>query len=117
MTFIEFEEFRQGLHGMCEDIIHTKGREYACGSEDAFANFKRLAVETESTPLKVAYIFYRKHLDAILNYINTGGRVFSDEPIEKRFADLINYSKIMAGLAAELEDQVQAEAKADARSL
>jgi hypothetical protein len=111
MTFDEFRSYSKKLLAICEEIQDAKGKEYARADDagDRFAHFKRLAAETKCTPLGVAYVLYRKQLDAVISYINSGGRVYSGEPIEMRFADLINYSLLMAGMAAEIEAAVERE--------
>lgn len=104
MTTVEFDDFMDDTYRACRELTATKGIEYMRGSPDRFANFNRIAEELELPPLKVAYILWKKHLDAIVTYINTG-QTFSTEPIRGRFLDLITYSFLMAGMTAELEWQ------------
>jgi hypothetical protein len=100
MTFAEFDTFMDKLYTECLELRGAKGKEYA-HSSSRFANFNRIAREINLPPLTVAYIYYRKHLDAIVSYMETG-RTFS-EPIRGRFLDLIMYSFLMAGIAEEME--------------
>ena len=102
MTFPEFDKFMDALYEECKGMRNTKGKEYA-HAKDRFANFRRIAAELETTDLKVAYTYYKKHLDSVISYIKTGGQVYSTEPIRGRFVDLIVYSFLMAGMAEELE--------------
>lgn len=70
-------------------IEYTESR----GNEDVFTNFKETAKDIEMDDLKVLYTFMKKHWSSIVNYIKTG-QVFSDEPIEERIQDLIQYLEL-----------------------
>lgn len=70
-------------------IEYTESR----GNEDVFTNFKETAKDIEMDDLKVLYTFMKKHWSSIVNYIKTG-QVYSDEPIEERIQDLIQYLEL-----------------------
>lgn len=70
-------------------------REYA-GGENAFGNFVRLAVETDSTPEKVLWTYAMKHKDGIAAHIR--GHQSQREPVEGRINDLILYLIILRGM-------------------
>ena len=92
-----FEEY-------CVKVYQTKGKEYSRSEDDVNSNFKRLASELNLGSKKVLYIYLKKHLDAITNYINQGQ--VESEPIESRIGDAINYLFILASL---IEEEFQAK--------
>jgi hypothetical protein len=100
MTFEEFEKFEQELIAEVVKMNDTKGREYARG-EDRFGNFNRGAEKNAVSRLVVANIYLSKHLDAIDNYIRTGGRTFSTEGIRGRVVDAIKYLVLIEGMIEE----------------
>ncbi len=90
------------LEERCFKLMATKGKEYSLSGEDVNNNFKRLSAELGIPPQKILWIFLKKHLDAVLNYINTGK--VESEHIDGRIADAVNYLLILSSLLAELED-------------
>jgi hypothetical protein len=70
------------------ELLTKKGREYASDA-DALANFKS-GLDIGITPLQKAWVFGEKHLSSIKSYIKKG-HVISNEPIEGRVYDAINY--------------------------
>lgn len=99
MIFEEFEILQKQLFTDIEKIGAGKGKEYA-SSDDRLANFKRLALELELSPEKVAYIYFKKHLDSIQTYLKVGHEL-SEESIRGRFLDAINYLTLIYGLIVE----------------
>ena len=81
-----------------EDLLVNKGREYA-GDHDALGNFKS-ANDIGVTANQKLWIFLDKHLSSIRSYIKHG-QVFSNEPIEGRINDAINYLFLLRCLIAE----------------
>lgn len=101
MNFPEFDKFQSELHGALQSMSNTKGREYA-HSEDRFANFRRIATDLNSDELFVAYVYFKKHLDAIISYI-VNKETYSGEHIQGRFLDAILYLELIAGMVSEKE--------------
>lgn len=71
-------------------IIATKGKEYTQKSQDRARNFNRAADDLNISPLKVCWIYLKKQLDGILNYV-IDEKIYSGESIEQRVADAVNY--------------------------
>lgn len=71
-------------------ILHNKGKEYTRSSSDPLSNFKRLAEQLKLTKEQVWAVYFQKHIDSIMNYIQEG-KTFSDESIEGRIMDARNY--------------------------
>ena len=69
-------------------LLTKKGREYASDA-DALANFKN-ADDIGVSPLQKALIFAEKHWFSIKSYAKRG-KELSNEPIEGRVHDMINY--------------------------
>ena len=80
----------QDLLDTASSLMAAKGRDYRAGDPDLLANFKREAVRAGVTPLQVWLIYINKHHSAICSYVRSGGQNES-EPIEGRFADMLNY--------------------------
>jgi hypothetical protein len=91
---IEFDAMVKEL----EDLLVNKGKEYA-GDHDALGNFKN-ANDLGVTPEQKLFIFLDKHLSSIKSYIKHG-KVFSNEPIEGRISDAINYLFLLRCLIVE----------------
>lgn len=79
-----FEEVVAKLRSLQE----TKGLEYS-SDHDCLHNFKN-GEDIGVSPLQKAWIFTDKHLSSIRSYIKRGHEL-SDEPIEGRILDAINY--------------------------
>jgi hypothetical protein len=97
---IEFDTMVKEL----EDLLTNKGKEYA-GDFDALGNFKN-GHDIGVTPNQKLWIFLDKHLSSIRSYIKHG-QVFSNEPIEGRISDAINYLFLLRCLIAEKKKQAE----------
>lgn len=92
-----------------EDLLTNKGREYA-GDHDALGNFKT-GDDIGISPTQKLWTFLDKHLSSIKSYIKHG-KVFSNEPIEGRISDAINYLFLLRCLIVE-KQQAEAAIAAD----
>ena len=70
-------------------IEYTESR----GDQDVLENFKATGKDLNLDSLQVLGIFMKKHWSSIINYIKTG-KVYSDEKIEGRIMDLIQYLEL-----------------------
>jgi hypothetical protein len=102
MTFDEFEVLLDKMIEEERAMRVTKGKEYAHTESDRLANFKRIAGEVGISPLKVWYVYFKKHVDAIASYVALDGVIFSNESIEGRILDARVYLSLLRGL---IEDQ------------
>ena len=89
-----FEEVVEKLRALQD----TKGAEYS-SDHDCLQNFKN-GEEIGVKPLQKAWIFTDKHISSIKSYIRVGHEL-SDEPIEGRILDAINYLFLMYALVHE----------------
>lgn len=108
MNFEEREEYIKPILDGALRLLLSKGTEYA-RSEDANANFKRIAVEEGLSPEQVCRIYLRKHLDALRYYadrLEKGQIPALTEPITGRVMDAVNYILILGSLIKEREKQL-----------
>lgn len=98
----QFRDLLSNIEKEEREILLCKGKEYAREDyeDDVLSNFKRIAKAINVDPLKVWAIYFMKHIDAILNFVNTGQTV-SNESIKGRFADARNYLALGFGLVWE----------------
>lgn len=100
---MKFEDFDVLLDKMIAEeklIGEQKGREYVLQDDDRLDNFKRLAKEIDIPPLKVLYVYWKKHIDAIINFCKRGHEI-SEEKIEERIKDARVYLSLMRALIEE----------------
>ena len=95
MTLEEFEKYYEGLVKEERELLIKKGMEYS-GKEDRHANFKRLAVQLKLSPEKILWVYFTKHIDGILSFIN--GDYQGSEPIKGRIEDARNYLALLGGM-------------------
>jgi hypothetical protein len=97
MTYEEGDKLMELMVKEEFDISHKKGKEYTQG--DRLDNFKRLANELGIDAKKVLWVYLKKHLDSISNYIKEG-KVYT-EPIQGRIMDARVYLMLLRGLIEE----------------
>lgn len=91
------------MRKMCEEENGAREagqKEYAHDSNEAFANFQRLATDLRTNQKKVLWIYFRKHLDGILAYIN--GHKSQREDVRGRIKDARVYLALLRGM---IEDE------------
>lgn len=89
-----------------KDLLFNKGKEYA-GDYDALGNFKS-GLDIGITSNQKLWIFLDKHLCSIKSYIKHG-QTFSNESIEGRINDAINYLFLLRCLIAEEKENKNSE--------
>ncbi len=102
MTFEEFDKLLLKMSAEENNIRNTKAVEYTQG--DRLDNFKRIAVELGITPQQVLWVYLKKHMDSIANYIKTGAVL--SEPIEGRIMDARVYLSLLRGLIEEEKERL-----------
>ena len=92
MNVDTYDHITVALLNIAEDIRVGKRPVYTVGSDDVLANFKTVGRDLDLPPEKVAWVYFKKHLDAIRTYIvNPESRGLDPERIDLRIADAINY--------------------------
>lgn len=101
-------------------VMQSKGSEYS-GSDDKFANFKRLA-KMQGIPAESIWLtYFTKHFDSLVSFIrrvNQGESVAGieatlSEPIAGRIGDMINYLYILKGMLDEKKEYEVLNKKAE----
>lgn len=100
MNWEEYEKSIDSLFYLCKTIIKSKGYTYAHG-ENPLGNFNRLSQILGIDRKRILLIYFYKHLDAIIAYIN--GQREDTEDIKSRIADAINYLAILYTMIMEDE--------------
>lgn len=103
MTRSTFIELKEQLLDEADSLMNSKNQDYTKGNQDYLANFKE-GVTFDVNPLQTCGLFMKKHMDAIYNYIRTGGQSES-EPIRERIKDGINYLILLNALIEEHEEK------------
>ena len=96
MTKNKYKRLRSDLLKLSESIMNEKQPEYTNNNADILNNFKTTAEALKITPIEVWAVFFHKHTQSIMTHAQNSKTKMS-EPIESRYADLINY--ITLGLA------------------
>jgi len=82
--------------------IHTEGqKEYAMNENNVFANFERIANQTEQSKEMILWIYLMKHIDGIASYLR--GHVSQRENVRGRLTDAIVYLCILWGMINDKE--------------
>ena len=77
--------------------MHKEGqREYAHDEDNVFANFDRIANQTDTDRKFVLWIYLMKHIDGIAAYIN--GHKSQREDVRGRITDALVYLIILWGM-------------------
>jgi hypothetical protein len=100
MKASEFEELYNNLHDTGMEIMRSKRPGYTIGSDDALANFKRVAKLAQNTPEDNVITYMVKHWDSILAFIRHP-EIEQAEDMIQRFADLQNYTCLLLALLIE----------------
>lgn len=90
MNIAEYETVEAELLALAKSIRDRKRPSYTVGDEDVLMNFKRDAKMSGITALQNWHTHFQKQVAAIARWVQTPDAEQS-EPIEQRFADLINY--------------------------
>jgi hypothetical protein len=91
----ELKHIMNQVFNECHDLRAAGQKEYA-GSENAFGNFVRLAIELETTPEKVLWTYAIKHRDGIASWLR--GHESQREDVTGRINDFIVYLCILRGM-------------------
>jgi diketogulonate reductase-like aldo/keto reductase len=103
MNANRYKQVRDNLLATANDIENAKRGAYTVGSDDVLANFKRVAERIGSTPAQVALTYYLKHIDSIITMVKRPD-IIDPEPAIGRFADTINYTKLLYAILVEEQE-------------
>ena len=100
MTQKEFNRLSKALTYKANEIMKGKGPEYTDSSNDVLDNFISTGKRLGISPLKVWGVFMDKQCSSVFAHINNCG-LKESEPIDSRFADIINYCHLGMALFKE----------------
>jgi len=100
MLATDYMDTTAWLLAAAKEIEESKRPSYTIGSTDVLANFKRVASASGMTPAQCCLVYMLKHVDSISSLVsNPSAR--DPEPEIGRFADLINYTKLLFAIRVE----------------
>ena len=88
----DYKKFRESFIKKTFDLSDRKRIEYTEGNQDidVHTNFRRIGDEVNLSPIKVLAVYLIKHFKSLLTFFKLG-RTFSNESLESRVSDIINY--------------------------
>tara|TARA_R110001599_G_scaffold255430_1_gene455627 strand:- start:2543 stop:2896 length:354 start_codon:yes stop_codon:yes gene_type:complete len=86
----------------CLEVSKAKGEEYTVGSGQKFTNFESIGERLSLSREEVLMVYLLKHIDSIRYYILHGTEA-SDEKIDGRILDAVNYLVLLYGMIYEKE--------------
>lgn len=97
-----FEEVVENRLGKIREIMLIKGKEYRRGG-NVYHNFDRAAAMNNQTREKALWGMASKHIVSILDIVDDldSGKVPSQEMIEEKFTDAMNYLLLLEGALKE----------------
>ena len=102
MNGFELKKLKGELEQGENNILFTKGTEYALSQDDRLAFFREYSSKLGIDAKMVCAIFLMKHVNSILNYVKTGKS--GAEDIKGRIMDARNYLLFMEALIDEEAD-------------
>jgi len=92
-------------------IETAKRPSYTIGSDDVLANFKRVAAASGMEVDQCCLVYMLKHVDSICSLVSNPDQD-DPEPELGRYADLINYVKLLHAIRVEQQQQAPSNGKA-----
>jgi len=88
----EYKIWRDAFIKETFDLSDKKRIEYCNGNQDndVHTNFKVIGEKLGLDPMQVLSVYLNKHIESLSSFFKTGN-TFSDESIESRVMDIINY--------------------------
>ena len=88
----DYKAFREQFIKKTFDLSDKKRIEYTEGNQDidVHTNFRRIGDELNMNPVKVLAVYLIKHIKSLMTFFKLG-QTFSNETLESRVSDIINY--------------------------
>jgi hypothetical protein len=92
MNSKEYKKWRDNFIVQTLGLSDKKRIEYCNGNQDVdvHTNFKVIGEKLGLTPMQVLSVYLNKHIESLSSFFKTG-TTYSDETIESRVMDIINY--------------------------
>jgi hypothetical protein len=88
----KYKEFREAFIKKTFDLSDAKRIEYTEGNQDldVHTNFRRIGEDLGLSPIKILAVYLLKHIKSLMTFFKLG-QTFSNESLESRVSDIINY--------------------------
>ena len=110
MRVSEFNPIVEKQLKKIEDLLVSKGAEYALDESDRFCDFKQAAALTGQTPEQVLYGYMLKHIMSVTMMVQTEG-TFTVERWEEKITDIMVYLTLLRGLLEDTPRMINKEVK------
>lgn len=102
MTAEEFKEIVTKRLECCGEVLTGKGGEYG-RDNDRLHNFKRASLLDNETPERALWGMWKKHIVSVADMIDDieHGKLPSQERVDEKLTDMINYTLLLEGLLLE----------------
>jgi hypothetical protein len=102
MTSEDYKGWRDNFLHETLDLSDKKRIEYCNGNQynDVHTNFKVISSKLGLTPMQVLSVYLNKHIESLSSFFKTGN-TYSDETIESRVSDIINYLLLAMSMKAD----------------
>jgi hypothetical protein len=104
----DFMQYRKNFIEKCFNLSDTKRIEYTENNQelDVHTNFRRIGNELSINPVKVIGVYLFKHVKSLITFFKMG-KTFSNETLESRAMDIINYLILLMSYLHYEETKVQ----------
>ena len=102
MKIEDYEQLSSFLLRVAQETEDAKRPGYTVGSEDVLANFKAVGERINRPAEEVCMIYFLKHVDSITAMVRRP-ELPQSEDMTGRFADAMNYIKLLYALLKERE--------------
>jgi hypothetical protein len=99
MTREQMAELMGDIFSKCQGTRIAGQKEYAHDHDEAFSNFIRLGRMLGIDRKKILFVYFTKHFDGLLAYIN--GHKSQREDVRGRIKDMIVYLTLLWGMINE----------------
>ena len=105
-THEEFLKKKDQLNELADKIQESKNPAYSMDDEDFHNNFRTISNTLGVDEMLVWAVYYLKHITAVLSYAKNPNTPQA-EPLDERFADIINYTQFGFSMYKERYDETE----------
>lgn len=105
----EFLKFQKETFEKLHEITKAKNADYSAGSDDAFANFKKVETMGIATTEQGFLTRMSDKMCRIISFTKSGQLYVKDESVEDTLFDLANYCILMAGFIKSKKESLNQE--------
>lgn len=105
-TYEQYKKHSDELMELMENIENSKAPAYTGDDGDVHANFKLAAEWLGISPMQAIGLYLVKHISSIMSYAKDPS-IEQGEKMQGRFADAMNYLKLMHSMYKKQEENEQ----------